>query len=181
MELLITLTNLPAARHLSTRDGQATLAKHLLSLIAGVSSDISVVGSIVPLLSTALDASCKDQEIWDKVYAIPHAPQGLKPSVSQTTPSGSTGRPQMSEPSTRRVRPLRPSHVSSNETTPRLSSRGGKRYKVDTACDPCRLRKVKCDGIRPGNSQLHFPMYTQVSFLTEGTGSVWRLQEEQTG
>ncbi|CAG9993064.1 unnamed protein product [Clonostachys byssicola] len=149
LELLVTLSNLPVARHLSSRDGQATLANDLLSLIAGVSSDISVVGSVVPLLSTALDASCKDEELWDKFYTIPAAPQGSKPSVSQTTTSVSTGRPQISDPSTRSIRPLRPSHVSSHETTPLMSSRGGKRYKVDIACDACRLRKVKCDGIRP--------------------------------
>ncbi|CAH0055664.1 unnamed protein product [Clonostachys solani] len=157
LELLVTLSNLPAARHLSSRDGQATLANGLLKLIADVSSDVSIVGSIVSLLSIALDASCKDEEIWDKVYAILPALQNSKPSAAQTTTSGvavlpqrrSAERPQKNEPSTRRMRQLRPSYVSSHETTPRLSNRGGKRYKVDIACDPCRLRKVKCDGIRP--------------------------------
>lgn len=27
-----------------------------------------------------------------------------------------------------------------------------KRHKIDVACDTCRARKVKCDGIRPGMS-----------------------------
>ncbi|VUC23953.1 unnamed protein product [Clonostachys rosea] len=154
LDLLVTLSNLPAARHLPSGDGQATLADDLLSLVANVSSDISIARSIVPLLSTALDASCKDEEIWDKVYAIPSAPQIVKPSLAQTTAavrpqSRSRGRPQISEPSTRRMRHLRPSYVPGQDTTPRLNRRGGKRYKVDIACDPCRLRKVKCDGIRP--------------------------------
>jgi len=31
-----------------------------------------------------------------------------------------------------------------------LMSLKTKRYKVNVACELCRRRKVKCDGIRPG-------------------------------
>ncbi|KAI1023758.1 hypothetical protein LB504_005494 [Fusarium proliferatum] len=27
---------------------------------------------------------------------------------------------------------------------------GAKRLKIDVACDNCRAKKVKCDGVRPG-------------------------------
>lgn len=29
---------------------------------------------------------------------------------------------------------------------------GSKRLKIDVACDNCRAKKVKCDGVRPGKS-----------------------------
>lgn len=29
---------------------------------------------------------------------------------------------------------------------------GAKRLKIDVACDNCRAKKVKCDGVRPGET-----------------------------
>ena len=35
---------------------------------------------------------------------------------------------------------------------------GSKRLKIDVACDTCRAKKVKCDGVRPGKSSPDVPL-----------------------
>lgn len=37
-----------------------------------------------------------------------------------------------------------------------------RRLKIANACDTCRVKKVKCDGIRPGEEQLLSKDYREV-------------------
>jgi hypothetical protein len=43
-----------------------------------------------------------------------------------------------------------PANMASAPSNPSPPVFRVKRYKVPRACDACRLRKLKCDGIRPG-------------------------------